>query len=397
MNSESKNKMSGNVLLDSNLYLIFLVTLFAVMGVASIAPAFPQVIKYFSITKQEIGWLIAAFTLPGIFISPFLGIMADRVGRKNILIPSLMLFGIAGFCCAFVHSFNALLIFRFIQGIGAAAIGSLNVTLIGDLYEAKKRKEAMGYNASVLSLGTASYPAIGGALALAGWNYPFMLPILAVPIGLFIAVRLNNPEPEKLQGLRLYLKNTWKIICQRKVIGLFIINILVFFLLYGASLTYLPILLEERVHANSLHIGLIMTLMSLVTAITSSQLTRINRFLADQLILPVAILFYALSMFLIIFSQSWILIIIPVMLFGLGHGLFIPTVQTLLAGMAPLNERAFFMSLNTSILRIGQTIGPLVLGVSFAFGGLKAVFITGVGIAFIMLLTALIVLRVTYK
>jgi ACDE family multidrug resistance protein len=386
-----------NLLRDTNLYMVFIVTLFAVMGVASIAPAFPQMIKYFSITKEETGWLIASFTLPGIFLAPFMGILSDRFGRKNILIPSLMLFGLAGFNCIFIHTFEVLLLFRFIQGIGAAAIGSLNVTLIGDLYEGKKRKEAMGYNASVLSLGTASYPAIGGALALAGWQYPFVLPVLAIPFGLFIAFRLKNPEPERMQDLMTYFRNTWKILKQRSVVGLFIINILVFFLLYGASLTYLPLLLEERVQANSLHIGLIMTLMSLVTALTSSQLIRINRILPDSLILPFAIAFYGLSMFFIVYSGSWIMIILPVILFGLGHGLFIPTVQTLLVGMAPLNERAFFMSLNLMILRIGQTFGPLALGIVFGLGGLTAVFLSGVVIAAIMLLTVMVFLRGSQK
>lgn len=388
-----ESKQKTNLLQDANLYMIFIVTLFAVMGVASIAPAFPQMITHFSITEQEVGWLIASFTLPGIFLAPFMGFLADRIGRKNILIPSLLLFGMAGFACVFINNFETLLVFRFFQGTGAAALGALNITLIGDLYEGKRRAEAMGYNASVLSLGTASYPAIGGALALAGWQYPFVLPILAVPLGFIIAFRLKNPEPEHRQNLKIYLKNTWKIINQRTVAGLFILNILVFFLLYGASLTYMPLLLEERVQANSLHIGLIMTLMSLVTAITSSQIVRINRWLPQNFILPSAVSFYGLSMLLIIFAKSWGLIIMPVILFGLGHGLFIPTIQSLLVSLAPLNERAFFMSLNTTILRIGQTLGPLVLGLAYGLGGLSAVFACGAAIAVVMLVTTVLFLR----
>jgi MFS transporter, ACDE family, multidrug resistance protein len=303
-----------------------------------------------------------------------------------------MLFGLAGFACAFSDSFKILLIFRFFQGTGAAALGALNITLIGDLYEGKKRAEAMGYNASTLSLGTASYPAIGGTLALAGWRYPFILPVLAIPLGILIALRLKNPEPDRGSELKRYLNNTWKILNQRAVAGLFIINILVFFLLYGASLTYMPLLLEDRVHANSFHIGLVMTLMSLVTAITSSQITRISRHLHDSMVLPAAIILYGLSMLLIIYAESWLWILIPVSLFGLGHGLFIPTVQTMLVGLAPLNERAFFMSLNTTILRFGQTLGPLVLGIAFAIGGLSAVFLSGFLIAVMMLITVFLLI-----
>lgn len=85
--------------------------------------------------------------------------LADRYGRKKILVPSLMLFGIAGGACMFTRDYHILLICRFFQGTGAASLGALNVTVIGDLYSGKERTTAMGYNASVLSIGTATYPA----------------------------------------------------------------------------------------------------------------------------------------------------------------------------------------------------------------------------------------------
>jgi MFS transporter, ACDE family, multidrug resistance protein len=66
------------LLKDTNLQMIFLVTLFAVMGVASISPAFPQMQDFFGISKKQVAWLFAAFTLPGIAIAPFMGILADR-------------------------------------------------------------------------------------------------------------------------------------------------------------------------------------------------------------------------------------------------------------------------------------------------------------------------------
>jgi MFS family permease len=87
------------------------------------------------------------------------------LGRKKIIVPSLLLFGIAGTACAFARDFNLLLLLRLLQGIGAASLLSLSVTLIGDLYAGDRRANAMGYNASVTSIGTAIYPTVGGALA----------------------------------------------------------------------------------------------------------------------------------------------------------------------------------------------------------------------------------------
>ena len=109
------------------------------MGVASITPAFPDIIRYFDISPQQVGGLIVAFTLPGVFLTPFTGILADRFGRKIVLIPSLFLFGIAGFACMFTKDFYWLMVLRFFQGIGASSLSSMNITLVGDLFEGKQR------------------------------------------------------------------------------------------------------------------------------------------------------------------------------------------------------------------------------------------------------------------
>ena len=110
----------NHVLRNKNIYVIFSMTLLAVMGVASITPAFPSIAEHFQIDYKKIGLLITAFTLPGVFLTPILGVLADTYGRKTVLVPALFLFAIAGFSCSQVNSFEMLVIFRFIQGVGAA-------------------------------------------------------------------------------------------------------------------------------------------------------------------------------------------------------------------------------------------------------------------------------------
>lgn len=376
------SKSSSSI--EKNMIIIFGVTLIAVMGIASITPAFPGIIKYFGISTQQIGWLIAAFTLPGIFLTPVTGILADRFGRKLVLVPSLFIFGIAGFLCSFMRDFHSLLVFLFIEGIGAAGLSSINITLIGDLYTGEKRTALMGYNASILSIGTAAYPALGGFIAVFGWQYIFYLPLLAIPLGIFVIFGLNNPEPKDHQGIGEYFRRIWVNINQRSVWGLFLVNMLVFVLLYGTYLTYFPILLSERLHATSVHIGLMMSIMSLVTAATSSQLRRINKRFHSKTILLLGTSFYFLSMISLLISQSWIQVVLSVIVFGLGHGLLVPSIQNLLVGFASIKERAAFMSVNSMVLRIGQTIGPLLIGVFYAVGSLQAAFIAGSVVAILM-------------
>ena len=370
--------------IEKNMVIIFGVTLIAVMGISSITPAFPGIIRYFGISTHQVGWLIAAFTLPGIFLTPVTGILADRFGRKLVLVPALFVFGIAGFLCSFMRDFHSLLTLLFIEGIGAAGLSSINITLIGDLYTGEKRTTLMGYNASILSIGTAAYPALGGFIAAFGWQYIFYLPLLALPLAIYVIFGLNNPEPKEHQGIGEYFRRIWRNINHRNVWGLFLVNMLVFVLLYGAYLTYFPILLSERLQASSVQIGLMMSIMSLVTAATSSQLGRINKRFQSKTILLFGASFYFLPMLSLLISQSWIQVVIAVIVFGLGHGLLVPSIQNLLVGFASIKERAAFMSVNSMVLRIGQTIGPLLIGIFYALGSLQASFIAGAVVALMM-------------
>jgi MFS family permease len=369
---------------ETNLRIIFSITLMAVLGVSSITPAFPKIAQVMNISQETVGLLITVFTLPGVILTPVFGILADRFGRKRILVPSLILFGIAGGAGAFTSDFNTLLNLRFIQGIGAAALGSLNSTLIGDIYSGKERIEAMGYNASVLSVGTATYPALGGALAMFGWNFPFILPVLAIPVSFIVLFKLNNPEPEVSENLLEYLANAVKSINNKQVYLLFTAGITTFLLLYGAYLSFFPFIIEGTFGATSLVTGLVMFSMSITNALTASQLKRLSERFSVKTLLKVAFLFLALALFLVPFVNNLWMLLIPALIFGIGQGMNNPSNQTILAGIAPIEYRAAFMSINGMVLRIGQTLGPLFMGLMFTIGGINLVFFMGAFLALLM-------------
>jgi MFS family permease len=378
------NDISRHLLRDKNLHIIFLITLMAVLGVASLIPAFPEIIKQLAVPKQYIGLLIIVFTLPGVLLTPLFGVLADRFGRKTVLVPSLFLFGIAGGLCGFIRDFEALLVLRFFQGVGAASLGALNVTIIGDLFDGKKRLAAMGYNASVLSIATASYPFIGGALASFKWFYPFFLPFLALPVALIVLFALDTPKPSQTEHLSTYLKNLAASLKNKRALLYFFISMMVFVILYGAFLTYLPIHLAEKFQFNAMQIGLIGTAMSFATALTSPQTRRIARRVSERSILLASFIFYGTALVLLPLAPSIPLLLLPVVLYGIGQGLNIPTLQTTLTGLAPIQFRAAFMSMNGMVLRLGQTLGPIIMGAVFVLGGLTWTFFAGAFCAFLM-------------
>lgn len=381
---EEKRKNKRKIYLDTNLQIIFAITLTYIMGVAIITPAFPKIVKELNISAKDVGLLISIFSFPGILLTPFLGVVADRWGRKKIIIPFLMLFGIAGGLCFFVRDFKLLLILRLIQGIGAAPLGSLTVTIIGDLYSRKELVAAMGYNSSVRSIGSASYPAIGGALAMMGWHYPFILPVIAIPIGFLVLFNLKTPEPENEVHIREHLNIVWKKLRNRQVVGLLVIGIIIFVMLFGSYMTCFPLLLGNSFGLSSLIIGLIIASVSLIAAFTSSQLGKIIKLFSRKTILKISFILYALALSIIpLISQPW-LFFIPVIIFGIAHGMNIPVIQALFAEAAPMKYRATFMSVSGMTFRVGQTLGPLLMGMVISIWGIGGAFYAGAGLSIVM-------------
>lgn len=386
-----QNNNKRKLYLDSNLQIIFSVTLMAVLGVSSIAPAFPKVIEHFDIGPHEVGWLITAFTFPGVVLALLLGVLADRVGRKKILVPSLFLFGVAGGACALAKSYEMLIVLRFIQGIGGSALSAINVTVIGDLYRGRERGEAMGYNSSVLSVGTASYPFIGGSLAGLGWQYPFILPLVAIPVGLLVLFGLKSPEPNSDLDLKSYLVETLDSMKDRRALVLFLLGVATFIILYGSALTYFPILMHERFGSSTFIIGSLMSTMSVATAIVATQIGKLIAWKSEKFLIMTGMVVYAVAMVLIPFVGMVWLMVIPVMIYGVGNALNLPSQQTKLAGLAPIEHRGAFMAANGMLLRLGQTLGPLIMGLCYSLGGLRAPFFAGAVLALIMVpVTALL-------
>ena len=365
----------------------------AVLGTSSITPAFPAIVRELGVSSGQVGLLITAFTLPGVAMTPLLGVLSDRHGRKKILVPALLLFGFAGGACAFARSFEALLALRFFQGMGAAALGTLNVTVIGDIYDGRERSSALGYNSSVLSVGTASYPAIGGLLATFGWYYPFALPLAALPIAIVVLFSLHNPEPRNDDRLRDYFGSVWENLYDREVFGLIGASLLTFIVLFGPQISYLPILMNARFDAPSYVIGAILSGASLTTALTSTQLGRLTGRFSEKSLVKTAFVLYAIALVAVAFTPSLPLLVLPAALFGVAQGINLPNVFSLLNAHAPTENRGAFMATNGMSLRTGQTIGPLFMASAAGTFGLTGAYLTAAGLALCAFVLVFVLVR----
>src|SRR6056297_729987 len=376
---------------DSRLYVIFGITLIGVMGVAAIAPAFPAIAEQLQLSPRQTGLLITVFTVPGIVMAPSMGMLADRFGRRRIIIPSLLLFALAGCAFAFIPTFEVLLVLRIVQGSGASALTSMSVTLIGDLYSGERQSAAIGYNASVLSVGTAVYPALGGVLAGISWQLPFLLSALALPVGAAVALLIpptgrghsqgwgTGPGRERPRGGQL--GQVLGHAASSGILVLFGLGLLQFILLYGAYMSYVPFLLSDRFGASSGTTGAVMATMSLATALMASQNRRVTAGMSLALRLSAAFVLIGGALALFVLLPRLLLIPLAAVLYGFGQGIIIPAVQGTIATRTPLELRASTITVNAMAIRIGQTVGPLTAGALYAGLGLNWTFLLAAGLA----------------
>lgn len=116
---------------------------------------------------------------------------------------------------------------------------------------------------------------------------------------------------------------------------------------------------------------------NIIAAITSSQMGKLAKVYSEKNLLKAAFVLYPLALVIILFVPNLWLLLIPTLIFGFAQGIDVPSRQTLLIGLAPMKHRAAFMSVNQMTLRLGQTLGPLLMGAFFVVWGIGGVFYAG--------------------
>lgn len=350
------------------------------MGVSCIMPTLPLLSQVFEIELHKSGLLLIVLTLPGVFLSPVAGIMADRVGRKQILVPALILHALGSAACFFTESFEQLLFCALLQGIGAAPLLMLYGTIIGDLYHGMERIKVLGINTTALNIGAALFPVLGGILADYNWRLPFLLPLVGLPVA-WAASRLHLPKPNNQQSLRVYLDHTVHLLQNRRILAFFILSLGTFISLYSGLLTGVPYLAHLRFDASSSQIGIVLASSAAGTATGAFLLSRCAGRFSPRTFLFTSYTCHIIAFLCIPFITGLWWLALPMLVYGWGQGFVAPNIYGQLMQNTPEESRAAIMALNATIIRGTQVLGPLLSGVLLQHFWLESIFLTSALIA----------------
>ena len=135
-------------------------------------------------------WVFSSFLLTQTATTVIFGKLSDIYGRKPVLLAGIALFVVGSIFCGLATSIPVMIVFRFLQGIGAGAIQPVGITVVGDLYAAHERGKVQGFLASIWAISAVLGPLAGGLIVQhVSWAWVFWInvPVGIVAAALFLA------------------------------------------------------------------------------------------------------------------------------------------------------------------------------------------------------------------
>jgi EmrB/QacA subfamily drug resistance transporter len=156
--------------------------------------ALPRMASDLNSNATDLQWVISVYMLAlGAFMVPA-GRIGDIFGRRRALLAGIALFGLASALCAMASSAALVITFRAVQGLGAALIFPVSVSVLTNAFPAARSGHAIGLAYGIAGLGNAAGPLVGGLLTQTlGWRWIFWL-LVPFTLAAFVIGALTVPE-----------------------------------------------------------------------------------------------------------------------------------------------------------------------------------------------------------
>ena len=335
---------------------LLILSALTIMAGATIAPALPAMQAHFAGVPNANLLVKLALTIVGLAIAlsaPLSGVLADRYGRRPVLIGSLLLYAVGGASGLIVSSIGELLLGRIVLGLAVAGTMTATGALVNDLFSGSARGKFLSQLAAFNGFGGAVLLPLGGVLAAVGWRAPFVLYLIALLL-LPLVLRLPRGVPGVQVAASADERPHWGMI--GLVYALALLYMVAFYLMPAQG----PFLLRF-LGVSPAATGLVLGGFTLVTAITSLAYSRLaGRFDARRV---AALGFLLLGAGWVIVSQANTVggVIPGLLVGGLGSGLVFPNLYAWLADITPAAWRGRVTAGMSSAVFLGQFLSPLVL------------------------------------
>jgi EmrB/QacA subfamily drug resistance transporter len=375
----------------------------------------------------ELQWVMNAEVLPLAALALVAGALGDRFGQKRIFLGGIALYGLGAAAIGFAPSFPPLIVGRFLQGLGEALILPTGLSVLGQAFPADKKARAVGIWSSAAAVASALAPAVAGVILDHGsWRTTFLmlLPVAAgalavgtvwIPkdsptrnamvdfggavfstiglggLGAGLTSLTNGSFPNLwvlltlivgLVGFAGLIMSQWRLgdtamlplslFTSRSVVGANLFTAL----LYGpftVMLTLIPFVMIRGAHLPTLVAGLAFIPMQMLIAVVSPFAGMLCRQFGRRLPLfsggAVTALGYAMALRVGPNATYWADILPAIVLLGLGMGLAIAPLTTLVLTSVESDRVGTASGINSAVSRAGSLFAIALLGGVLQQGG----------------------------
>ncbi|AGT08620.1 MFS transporter [Paracoccus aminophilus] len=331
-----------------------------IMSGTVVSPSLPAIRQAFAGQSNVELMSRMVLTLPALFVvvsAPIAGAMADRYGRKRLLLAAILLYAAAGLSGLVATSLTGVLLGRAIFGLAVGAIMTVGTALVGDYFAPGARARFFGLQQAFTQIGGVVFVVGGGFLADVSWRAPFILYGLAFLIfpAAVVFVRepvRNQPDPTTPQSSGG--KQNWLIL------ALLCLTTFVANALFYTVPTQLAFHLKELGYPNARTVGILIGVFNLIAAISALSYGKLrNRWTIPE-IFAAAFTLMAGGAMALSFVASFTGLTISLSVMGFGLGMMMPNIMASALQIAQFELRARVTGLVTACLFFGYFMSPIL-------------------------------------
>ncbi|WP_324616225.1 MFS transporter [Lusitaniella coriacea] len=347
-----------------------------------VAPVFPDLVEQLNFDPTLAGNLVSIHCLTLALFSPLFGIIADKISPVRVLVPSLILYGLAGCTGALMTNFWSLLGTRALLGVASGGLAAASLGFMSIMYEGEERAQIIGYGTGTLTLTGIIFPLLGGWVGANNWQNAFYLYGLAIPLAGLATVVFPSQLYQPIKNPETGMSNNLGAVLSRPAIWQLLLTLALASVVMYSVVIYAPHYLKDTLGVDAKLNGLVLAARALGAAFISAfGAKRIAKILSRQGATAFGFGLMALTLITIPLLNQFQWILLTAVFFGFGFGLVLPNLYSALANIAPTQMRSSVLAIGTGAGFLGQFISPILLAPIRGGVGLEAVFYASAGIA----------------
>jgi DHA1 family tetracycline resistance protein-like MFS transporter len=344
----------------SPLATILLVVFVDLIGFGMIIPILPLYAKSFRAEEWQIGLLLGCYSFMQFLASPILGYISDRIGRKPVLLVSLVGSAVGYAVMASAQSLTTLFIARIIAGICGASVGTA-AAYIADITPPENRSRRMGLIGAAFGVGFVLGPAIGGILSHFWTVGPFWFGAGLAFLNA-IAVLLILPEPERhVKRSEAAIPTAPDVVDRTGRGGIPILIVTYFVAIAGFAIVTMiyPQVLDRRFSLTPAQISMVFVFLGLVGAfIQGGAIGRMAKRFGDYQLAGTGLFLMGISMVVMPLAQNMGLFLLFTFGLAVGNSLAQPTLMAMASRLAASTAQGRVIGTVQSAGSLGRVVGP---------------------------------------